>query len=84
MEVGGQRKARLLHRGTETRYLLYRSQGRSGRGRKISPTAGFDHRTVQAVASRYTDWAMPVHISKIITDQNYSQEEIWLNSRKVS
>ena len=36
-------------------------QGRSGRVRKILPTPGFDPRTVQPVASRYTDWAIPAH-----------------------
>jgi hypothetical protein len=39
---------------------LYRRLGgpqdRSGRVRKISPPPGFDPRTVQPVASRYTDW----------------------------
>jgi hypothetical protein len=44
-----------------TRYPLYRRlggpQGRSGQVRKISPPPGFDPRTVQPVASRYTDWA---------------------------
>jgi hypothetical protein len=33
-------------------------QGRSGRVRKISPPPGFDPRTVQPVASRYTDYAI--------------------------
>jgi hypothetical protein len=41
------------------RYPLYRRlggpQGWSGRVRKISPPLGFDPRTVQLVASRYTD-----------------------------
>ena len=45
----------------KTRYPLYwrlgGPQGRSGRVRKISPPPGFDPRTVQPVASRYTDWA---------------------------
>jgi len=45
----------------KTRYLLYRRlggpQGRSGQVRKIWPPPGFDPRTVQPVASRYTDWA---------------------------
>jgi hypothetical protein len=45
----------------KTRYPLYRRldkpQGRSGQVRKISPSPGFDPRTVQPVASRYTDWA---------------------------
>jgi hypothetical protein len=31
----------------------------SGRVRKISPPPGFDPRTVQPVASHYTDWAIP-------------------------
>ena len=43
----------------KTRYPLYRRlggpQGRSGQVRKISPTPRFDSRTVQPVASRYTD-----------------------------
>ena len=45
----------------KTRYSLYRrlggTQGRSGQVRKISPPRGFDPRTVQPVASRYTDYA---------------------------
>ena len=45
----------------KTRYPLYRRlggpQGRSGQVRKISPSPGFDPRTVQSVASRYTDYA---------------------------
>ena len=36
-------------------------QGRSGQVRKISPTPGFDPRTVQPVASRYSDWDIPAH-----------------------
>jgi hypothetical protein len=42
-------------------YPLYRRldgpQVRSGQVRKISPPPGFDPRTVQPVASRYTDYA---------------------------
>jgi len=42
----------------ETRYTLYRRlggpQGRYGRVRKTSPPPGFDPRTDQPVASRYT------------------------------
>jgi len=34
------------------------TQGRSGQVRKISPPPGFDHRTVQPVASRYTEYAL--------------------------
>jgi hypothetical protein len=36
-------------------------QGRSGRMLKISPPPGFDSRTVQPVANRYTDWAILPH-----------------------
>ena len=49
--------------GKETRYLLCKKldgpQGRSGRVRKISPAPGFDPRTFQPVASRYSDDAIP-------------------------
>ena len=45
----------------KTLYSLYRRldgpQGRSGQVRKFSPPLGFDPRTVQPVASRYTDSA---------------------------
>ena len=45
----------------KTRYPLYRRmggpQGRSGQVRKISSPPEFDPRTVQPVASRYTDYA---------------------------
>ena len=45
----------------KTRYPLYRRlggpQSRSGQVRKFSPPAGLGSRTVQPVASRYTDWA---------------------------
>jgi hypothetical protein len=44
----------------KTRYPLYRRlggpQGRFGHVRKIWPSPGFDPRTVQPVASRYTDY----------------------------
>jgi hypothetical protein len=47
----------------KTRHTLYkrlgRPQGRAGQVRKISPPPGFDPRTVQPVASRYTDYATP-------------------------
>ena len=35
--------------------------GRSGRVGKTSPSPGLDPRTVQPVASRYTDYAIPAH-----------------------
>jgi hypothetical protein len=64
MGVGGQRHASAAFTaGKETRYPLYRRlggpQGRSGRVRKISPP-GFDPRTLQPEASRYTDYGSNV------------------------
>jgi hypothetical protein len=65
MGVGGQRHAPVALPLEMTRYPLYRrlgrSQGRSGLVLKISPTRGFDPRTVQPVANRYTDYAIPAH-----------------------
>ena len=59
-EGSASRPGRSLPPG-KTRYPLYRRlggpHGRSGQVRKISPQPGFDPRTVQPVASRYTDWA---------------------------
>jgi hypothetical protein len=58
--VSASRPGRSLPPG-KTRYPLYRRlggpQGQSGQVQKISPPPGFDPRTVQPVASRYTDWA---------------------------
>jgi hypothetical protein len=66
--VGGQSHASANLPPGKTRDPLYRRlggpQGRSGRMRKISPPPGFDPRTVQPVASRYTDWAIPAHIKE--------------------
>ena len=64
--VGGQYHAPADLPPGKTRYPLYRRlggpQGRPGRVRKIPPPPEFDPRTVQPVASRYTDWAIPAHI----------------------
>jgi len=63
MGVGGRRYPPAALPPRKTLYLFYRRlgvpQGRPGRARKISPPPGFDPRTVQAVAIRYTDWAIP-------------------------
>ena len=60
--MGGQRHAPAALPPGKTRFPLYRRlgepQGRSERVQKISPQPGFDPRTVQPVASRYTDWAL--------------------------
>ena len=61
--VGGKRHAPAAWSPGEIRYLLYRRLGgppsRSEQVRKISLPLGFDPRTVQTVASSYTDWVIP-------------------------
>ena len=70
MGVGGQRHAPAALPPGMTRYPLYRRlgwpQGHSERVLKISPPPGFDPRTVQLVASRYTDYAIPAHKMVIV------------------
>jgi hypothetical protein len=65
MGVGGQRHAPVALSPGMILYSLYRRLGgphdRSGRVLKISSQPVFDPRTVQPVASRYTDWAIPAH-----------------------
>ena len=72
-EGSASRPGRSLPPG-KTRYPLYRRLGwpqdRSGQVRKISPPPRFDPRTVQPVASRYTDYATrptssPVQVFKV-------------------
>jgi hypothetical protein len=57
--VGGQRHVPDDLTPGKTRYPLHRRlgapQGRSGQVRNISPPPGFDPRTIQPAASRYTD-----------------------------
>jgi hypothetical protein len=58
--------------GKQTRYPLYRRlggpQSRSGWVRRISLTPGFAPRTVQPVASRYTDWTISAHNTTMAFD----------------
>ena len=66
MGVGGQRHdpAALLPGkilGTHLYMMLGGPQSRSGQVRKISFPPGFDSQTVQPVASRCTDYAIPGH-----------------------
>jgi len=65
MGVGGQRHAPAALPPGKTRYPLYRRlvrpAGRSGQVQKISPPREFDPRTIQPVASDYTDWANRAH-----------------------
>ena len=72
-EWSASRPGRSLPPG-KTRYPLYRRlggpQGRSGQVRKISSPPRFDPRTVQPVASRYTDNAVQVPYHKAIPTKN--------------
>ena len=70
----GQRHAPgALYLPGKTRYPLYRRlsgpQGRSGQVGKISPPPGFDSRTVQPVASLYTDYATrpPIFMESVLS-----------------
>jgi hypothetical protein len=72
--VGGQCHAPAALPLENNWYPLYRrqggQQGRSGQMRNISPSPGFDPRTVQPVASRYTGYAIPVHNTTTTTTTN--------------
>jgi hypothetical protein len=69
-EGSASRPGRSLTSG-KTRVPLYRRlggpQGRSGQVWKISPPPGFDPRTVQPVASRYTPLRYPAHNTPLRT-----------------
>ena len=69
MGVGGQRHASAAlppreRPGNPLYTRLGGPQGRSGRVWKSFPLPGFDTRTVQPVASRYTDWTIPAHTQR--------------------
>ena len=63
MRLGGQCHAPAVLPQGKTRYPLYGTldgpQSQSGRVWIISPPLDFDPRTVQPVAGRYTDCAIP-------------------------
>jgi hypothetical protein len=69
MVVAGQRQAPAALLPGKSRYQLYRRlggpQGRSGRVWQIWPPPGFDPRTFQPVASRYSDRTIPVNNGEI-------------------
>jgi hypothetical protein len=89
MGVGGQRHAPAALPPGKTQYPLLRRlgepQGRSGQVRKISSPQGFDPRTVQPVASRYTDYAIPAYSKpciderciKIFVENSESKRSLW-------
>ena len=66
----------------KTRYPLYRRlggpQGRSERAENLA-LPGFDPRTFQLVANRYTDWATrPTY--KVGSSRNSGRKVIWLQN----
>ena len=71
MRVGDQDHALVALPLGMIRYSLCRRldgpQGRSVRVQNISPPTGIPPRTVQAVTSRYTDYAIPTHVNKNIS-----------------
>jgi hypothetical protein len=74
MGVGGQRHApAALHPGKEPVPILGGwvgpRAGLEGCGKSRLPT-GFERRTVQPVASRYTDWDIPAHDTTPIVPRN--------------
>jgi hypothetical protein len=72
MWVGGQRHAPAALHPRKTRFPLHRRlcrpQGQSGRMRKTLPPPGFDPRTAQLIASRYTKMLRNVewNVKKIV------------------
>jgi hypothetical protein len=83
--VGGQRHAPSALPTRKTQYPLYRRlgglQGRSGRMRKISLPPGFDPRTVQPVASRCTDYTIPVSADRSSKHSAEDEECVELHLR---
>jgi hypothetical protein len=63
-------------------YALYRRlggpQGRSGQVRKISPPPRFDLRTVQPIASHYTNWATQPTVSYLRPVKNAKIQYKWM------
>ena len=84
MGVGGQRHAPAAFTPEKVPVPIVReaewAQGRSGYVRKISPPPGFDPRTFQPVASRYTDWAIPAPGGNGCVEKEFSGTQVrnWL------
>ena len=78
--VGGRLHATATLPPGETRYPLHRRldgvQSQYGLAQKVSSPPGLDFRTVQLVASRYSNWAIPAHgpANNILKHLFYSEE----------
>jgi hypothetical protein len=78
MGLCGQHHALAALPPEKTRYPLYRGlggpQGQCGQVLEISPPPGFDTRTLQLIASRYTNWPIPTHLAEFVPGAySYSQ-----------
>ena len=84
MGMGGRHHAPAALPPGKNRYLLYRRlggpRGRPGRVRKISPPPGFNPRTVQSVASRYTAYAVPANSQHGVTSRDTCIIRVYLIS----
>jgi hypothetical protein len=74
MRVGGQCHGPAALPPEKTQYPLYRRlgepQSQFGQVQKTSPPLGFDPQTIQPIASRYTDYAIPSPIRQLQTKRN--------------
>ena len=79
-EGGWLRRASAVLPPGNTRYPLYRRQanirGRSGRYGKYRAVPEFDHRTIQPLTIRYTDYAIPAVIFKGISGKTRKSQSL--------
>ena len=79
--VGGQRHVRAALLPGKSRYSLYRRLGgpqdRPGRVWKISPPLKSYPRTVEHIASHFTDWANPAH--PLFSPEIYYVYRLWVH-----
>jgi hypothetical protein len=73
---GGEGSASCPSRSLSREGPLYRRlggpQGRSGQVQKISPPLGFDPRTVQPLASRYTNYATQPTLDTVVPSNSHT------------
>jgi len=76
MGVGGQRHALAAVPPRKTQYPLYRRLGGpQGQVQKTSPPPGFNPRTIQPIASHYTNYAAPTPNTLVYTICNAMMEQ---------
>jgi len=86
MGVGGQRHAATALPPGKRHGSHFGPHGRSGGVRKILSLPTLDSGTVQPVASRYTDWAIPTQFWNLdppklqSRSHNFVQTKRWMNA----